>query len=367
MKIAIVDADLLDGSRKHRFPNLACMKLAGWHKARGDDVHLILGWGAVVEGSSYSRVYISKVFSDTSLPDGWQSIPDMTCGGTGFPKAGKLPNEVEHFMPDYSLYGVWVETQRRKSVPESALKYFTSHSIGYTTRGCIRKCSFCINKHSSKVERHSPVKEFVNSNRPCVTLLDDNILAFADWLNVFDELEQTGLHWEFKQGLDFRLMTTEKAKALANANYSGDFIFAFDSISDKAVIERNLKTVWKPYIRQGVHKTKFYVLVGYDREDIYDERFWLDDLKGAFTRIRILFRHGCYPYIMRHSNSDGSRYSWFYGVLSMWCNQIRVVEHMSFYEVYKLRCKPTPIFDELLRYKWFRDDILMWRDDLCGS
>lgn len=32
MNIAIIDADLL-GSSKHRFPNLACMKLSGYHKS----------------------------------------------------------------------------------------------------------------------------------------------------------------------------------------------------------------------------------------------------------------------------------------------------------------------------------------------
>ena len=31
MKIAIIDADLI-GRKKHRFPNLASMKISGWHK-----------------------------------------------------------------------------------------------------------------------------------------------------------------------------------------------------------------------------------------------------------------------------------------------------------------------------------------------
>lgn len=36
MKIGIIDADLL-GRKKHRFPNLACMKISGYHKEKGDE------------------------------------------------------------------------------------------------------------------------------------------------------------------------------------------------------------------------------------------------------------------------------------------------------------------------------------------
>ena len=36
MNIAIIDADLI-GRAKHRFPNLACMKLSAYYKAQGLD------------------------------------------------------------------------------------------------------------------------------------------------------------------------------------------------------------------------------------------------------------------------------------------------------------------------------------------
>ena len=39
MKIAIIDADLI-GRKRHRFPNLVCMKLSGYHKDLGDSVTL---------------------------------------------------------------------------------------------------------------------------------------------------------------------------------------------------------------------------------------------------------------------------------------------------------------------------------------
>lgn len=42
MKIGIIDADLI-GRKQHRFPNLCCLKISGYHKELGDDVKLLLG------------------------------------------------------------------------------------------------------------------------------------------------------------------------------------------------------------------------------------------------------------------------------------------------------------------------------------
>lgn len=43
MNIAIIDADLI-GRKKHRFPNLACMKISAHHKKLGNNVKLILNY-----------------------------------------------------------------------------------------------------------------------------------------------------------------------------------------------------------------------------------------------------------------------------------------------------------------------------------
>ena len=37
--VAIIDADII-GRKKHRFPNLASMKLSAWHKNNNDNVTL---------------------------------------------------------------------------------------------------------------------------------------------------------------------------------------------------------------------------------------------------------------------------------------------------------------------------------------
>ena len=43
IKVAVIDADLI-GRKKHRFPNLASMKISGYYKKLGSDVELKLDY-----------------------------------------------------------------------------------------------------------------------------------------------------------------------------------------------------------------------------------------------------------------------------------------------------------------------------------
>ena len=56
MRIAIIDADLI-GRKKHRFPNLVCMKISGYHKECGDEVILKTDYDGLHE---YDKVFLSK-------------------------------------------------------------------------------------------------------------------------------------------------------------------------------------------------------------------------------------------------------------------------------------------------------------------
>lgn len=104
--IAIIDADLI-GKKKHRFPNLACMKISGYQKEQGNEVTLKLDYDNL---SIYDQVFISKVFTDTSIDSQILQMNNVIYGGTGFyyNQAKPLPYEIEHHMPDYHLYDSWV-------------------------------------------------------------------------------------------------------------------------------------------------------------------------------------------------------------------------------------------------------------------
>lgn len=317
MNVGILDADLLR-KKPHRFPNLASMKISGYLKEQRHNVKLITEY---VKDMSIDKIYCSKVFSETKIPDLRQYFDcDIEYGGSGFyyDKATPLPYEIEHHMPDYHLYDDFVEQQLNKGVSKIALKYYTDYSIGFTTRGCIRQCDFCINKNYTKVFLNSPIEEFLDPNRKKICLLDDNILAFSGWREIFKTLQETGKKFQYKQGLDERLLTDEKCDWLFNkSNYDGEFIFAFDNIEDKDIILKKIDLA-----RKYTDKIfKFYVFCGFDRKNQWDNIFWEQDVFDLMERCRLLQEHHCLPYIMRFNRYIESPYAGVYKTVAAWCNQ----------------------------------------------
>ncbi len=313
MKIGIVDADLCY-RKKHRFPNLVCMKISGYHQKHGDDTALILS-PSVREFSRYDHVYLSKVFTDTDVPVELLCLSNVSCGGTGFydDHAPALSPEMEHAFPDYHLYDLWLDVVGRNRSNAA----YSDHSIGYLTRGCFRKCDFCVNRNYERVHLHSPLKEFLDVTRPKITLLDDNFFGCADWKRLLSELQDTGKPFRFVQGLDIRLLNDEKAEMLFQSRYSGDFIFAFDNIADRVMIEEKLRLArW--YTGRNL---KFYVFCGFDRTGQWDKSFWEQDIRETFERISILVKYQALPYITRYSRYTESPYRGMYIDLARWCNQ----------------------------------------------
>lgn len=347
MNIGIIDAEII-GKTKHRFPNLVCMKLSNYYKQKGHSVELLLNYDNL---DNYDKVFISKVFIKTEIPfenedktlkteeniiEFYKNHPilnksNVEYGGTGFyyEKSPKLSEEIEHFMPDYNLYNNWVENCIKNGAKEKEFVYYKDYSIGFITRGCFRQCNFCVNKNYKTCNKHSPISEFMDINRKKLCFLDDNFFACKDWREIIQKVKDTNKRFQFKQGLDERLLTEEKINEIVSWKYDGNYIFAFDNIEDKELIENKLKTIYNlhPNFKGNL---KFYVFCGFDRNNIYDENFWKQDIIDIFERCFILSKYGAVPYIMRHENYNNSPYKGIYINLSAWCNQVSFFKKMSF-------------------------------------
>ena len=182
MNIGLIDVD------SHNFPNLCLMKLAAYHKAQGDRVE----W--YNHDRHYDIVYQSKVFDDTYSKD-IDFVPNATQvikGGTGYGLENRLPDAVEHIMPDYSLYGI------------------KDTAYGFLTRGCPRHCAFCIvgDKEGLRSQKVADLSEFW-SGQPNIELLDPNLLACKDRMELLDQLIDSRAVVNINQGFDIRL-TNEK-------------------------------------------------------------------------------------------------------------------------------------------------------------
>lgn len=370
LNVGMIDADLLDNGTKH--PNLAQMKMSAYCKSRGHNVKLVLDENY----DDYDILIVSQVFNYTKLPEKVQSIinqlncssleelntsiveeisalengvkvgPICSIGGTGFfPNGGRnLDDVIEHIMPDYHLYDDFVDMKELEGWNRTYYSDYLEYSIGFTTRGCFRKCSFCVNKKYDRAMKHSPVSEFMDVTRPKIYLWDDNILAFSGWESIIRELNATGKPFQFRQGIDIRLLTDKRAKVLAECRYHGDYIFAFDHIEDKEIITKRLHN-WRKYCNKT---TKLYVLCAYDpnvwqekwrnthlletMDEAQIKQFELQDVVNTFERIKILMRYGCHPYIMRYQSYNDSHFRDIYIQLARWCNQPEFYKKKSFRE-----------------------------------
>lgn len=146
MNIALHDSDYTG------FPNYALMKLSAYHKAQGDHVEW---WIPMVK---YDRVYSSKIF--TFSPEDPMLPPDTIKGGTGYGVLDELPPEVDAMFPNYSLY------------PDC------DHAIGFLTRGCTRKCPWCIvPKKEGTIRAYRNWQEVKRPDCRDIVFMDNNVLA----------------------------------------------------------------------------------------------------------------------------------------------------------------------------------------------
>lgn len=341
LRVGIIDADLLDHGTRH--PNLALLKISAFCKEYGHNVRLISNYeelmddgNPIITDCDYDILVMSRVFKFTKIPNFISLMIKQHLifyGGTGFFEVNgpNLPDEVEHHIPDYTLYDEYIEkvTNGDEKLKKRRFDDYLSYSIGFTTRGCIRHCGFCVNRLLNRVVEWSPVSEFLDKSRKNIYLWDDNIMAAPPkvFAKVMDDLKRTGKPFQFRQGMDIRLMTEQKAQLLSEVKYHGDYIFAFDHYrmdnpSEKRQVEQTIKglKIWRTYCRKS---TKLYVLVAYDSQD---EK----DIEGTFFRIKILMEHGCLPYIMRFEEYNNSRFKSLYTQLARWCNQPGFFKKMSF-------------------------------------
>lgn len=246
MKIGLIDVD------GHNFPNLALMKISAWHKSQCDTVEW--WWGF----DHYDRVYMSKVFDETYSPDIEEPVnaDEIIKGGTGYGLDNKLPDEIEHIYPDYSLY------------PELT----KDTAYGFLTRGCPRACDFCIvaKKEGRCSAKVANLSEWWNGQKN-IKLLDPNTLACKDHLDLLKQLADSKAWVDFTQGVDARLLTEENINALNQVSIKM-IHFAWDTMEQSGKVLHGLELYYKHGKIQDRRRRIVYVLTNYNttmEENLY--------------------------------------------------------------------------------------------------
>lgn len=163
------------------------MRASAYHKARGDQVE----WTTPFNG--YDKVLASKVFTFTSDFNYLTLQADeIEKGGTGYDIQKKLSSEIENsILMDYSIYPQY------------------NFSLQFFSRGCIRKCPFClVREKEGYIRAVEPVE--LNPKGEWIEVLDNNFFANPEWKDAINYLQKknqmVNLH-----GVDVRIMNEEQA------------------------------------------------------------------------------------------------------------------------------------------------------------
>ena len=262
MTIGLIDCD------SHNFPNCALMKIAGYHKAKGDNVEM-----AVPLFGHYDICYASKVFTFSENPNyNLYDYKELIKGGTGYDIKGKLPEEIDKWnKPDYSIYPQY------------------EFSIQFYSRGCIRHCPFCL-VHDKEGGIHSVEPMELNPKGKWIEVLDNNFFANPEWREAVDHLRKCNQPVKF-HGVDVRIMDEEQAYALNSLRLKNGVHIAWDL--PQIDLTDRFEAMTK-YIK--AYKIVCYVLVGFNstiEQDLY--------------RLNTLKRMGITPFVQPYRDYENKR------------------------------------------------------------
>jgi len=200
------------------YPPLGLLKLAAFHKKKGDKVRFVQGFSD--NGFEPDTIYITSLFTYAYEPvhdviryysQRYKRARIIVGGiyatlchdhlkdtfGNRIEICQGLVPEVEDILPDYSLVPEW------------------KASILFTSRGCIRRCHFCsVPVLEPGFKAKKSIKHLIYPGHKKVILWDNNILASPYWKEIFAQLEEINLEVDFNQGLDARLINEDVALRL---------------------------------------------------------------------------------------------------------------------------------------------------------
>lgn len=278
-----------------KLPNLALMKISAYHKSIGNTV----AWcQSPLEAITFDKVYGSQIFTDSERWD----APNLEMGGSGYDITKRLPKEIDDMKPDYSIY------------PD-----FTDN-VGFTTRGCIRKCEFCfVPKMEGLLSDYRHISDIWRGSGNIVCM-DNNILAKPyKFKEALEFCADKKIKIDFNQGLDCRLVNENIANMIVKYRsvIKPEIRFAFDSLDYRESVEKTIKLI-------GGIRCFWYVYC--------DENY-----ESALERLLILKRLGQRAYLMRNKRVTGKGFE-KYTMLANWSNcmgamnKMDVFDHIHYYK-----------------------------------
>ena len=289
MRIALVNSN-----RKMSFYPIALLKIGAWLKSEGVECEIFDN--KLPSKNSFDEIWITTVFTfdvyyvASMIKKAKTLCEKIKVGGIS---ATLLPDFFEKLNIDVHQ---GLHPQAEKFSPDYTLIEKPEYSITHTSRGCVRKCDFCMVKKLEPVFKKRDWIKDINPSVKKILFYDNNWLAKkkSDLFNDIDLIH--GLidsgkitKIDFNQGLDARLLTEEIAERLQGIPF--EYVrFAFDGMHENGYYQKAVELM----VKYGFRDFMTYVL--YNFEDT-PQGFYFRLKESVFLTEK--FKIGCDSFPMR--------------------------------------------------------------------
>lgn len=284
---------LVEPSYYTRYPPLGLLKLASYHRLRGDTVELVRG--SFTPDRKPDRIYVTSLFT-WGWKEVWQAVwfhknlyptAEVRLGGI---YASLMPEHAKHSGADYVHTGLFQEAE--DLMPAYDLVPQWQWSIMFASRGCPNHCPYCAvprlegELHSLK----SSVKPFIFPGHKRIIFWDNNILAAPNWKPVVTEIMELGVEVDFNQGLDASFVTKEVAETLSKMKMPCVRL-SYDYKGKRKYVKKAIELITSC----GIRGREIFVYVLYNFNDKSDD---------FFERVRDVLTWGAVVFPMRFEPLD---------------------------------------------------------------
>jgi len=233
------------------YPPLGLLKLSAYQKRIGNTTELVWGTRQAIKVEP-DIIYVTSLFT-WAWESVWEAVQyyssqfpnaELWLGGlyaSLMPEHAALSGvntkrifkgifpEAEGLCPDYSLVPEWNEKSKA--------------SIVFSTRGCIRSCTFCgVSRIEGRLNsERASIKDLIWPGHTRVIFFDNNFLASKSWENVLSEVKDLGLAVDFNQGLDARLITEKVAKKISELKIDRFVRISYDTSDVGPAVEKAIE------------------------------------------------------------------------------------------------------------------------------
>jgi len=284
---------LVEPSYYTRYPPLGLLKLASYHRIKGDTVELIRGCS--FPDRTPDKVYVTSLFT-WGWKEVWEAVryyksllptAELSLGGiyaSLMPEHAKLSGadrvhiglvkEAENLLPAYDLVTQW------------------HWSILFASRGCPNRCAFCAvpRLEGGLNSCKDSIRHLVYPGHDRLILWDNNILASPSWQSIVSEAMELGIGVDYNQGLDAMLVTPAVAETLSKLKMPCVRI-AYDSEAKGKHVKNAIKLITS----KGIRGREVFVYVLYNFKDTPDD---------FFARARDVLMWGAVVFPMRFEPLD---------------------------------------------------------------